>query len=473
MGVGEHAWPLLSRRHFLRVSAASAVVLACGPDTSPSPQVQASTPTPALRPTPPPIPTPTGQPNVQPEPRSPSRAADGARTLYRDAALADGRSGELQVGVSVLVEGGRVAWIRPSDGEEGLGPSDGLEVVDASGSTIVAGMVDCHSHITLPGGAHWIERGADTPEQLLAYAEHNARLMMGAGVFWARDVGAPLGVDPFDGRERALSLGVRDRWSGRPEYPTVRAAGTWLTRANSLPAGLTVEVSNADELLAAALGQLDDGADFVKLYLDGPDPATSPWSVAEVSRVVDAVHQRGARVTAHVGRLDGARVGAEAGVDSVEHGFELDTDVCQTMLENGVRLVTTLTVLQSWLSFGRTTRIPRFASVEGRRTVEARRERALESVRLAHEAGVTICAGTDFGGGSARANQLAWEVESLVEAGLEPWQALGAATWRGGELLGEEEAGTLREGGPADFFLVHGDPLSDPAALWRVWRTSR
>jgi hypothetical protein len=28
----------------------------------------------------------------------------------------------------------------------------------------------------------------------------------------------------------------------------------------------------------------------------------------------------------------------------------------------------------------------------------------------------------------------------------------------------------LRAGGPADFALVHGDPLSEPAALWRVWR---
>ena len=33
-----------------------------------------------------------------------------------------------------------------------------------------------------------------------------------------------------------------------------------------------------------------------------------------------------------------------------------------------------------------------------------------------------------------------------------------------------EQAGTLREGGPADFALFHGDPLSDPAALWRPWR---
>jgi imidazolonepropionase-like amidohydrolase len=90
-------------------------------------------------------------------------------------------------------------------------------------------------------------------------------------------------------------------------------------------------------------------------------------------------------------------------------------------------------------------------------------------VRLAARAGVLLAAGTDFGGGSLRAGQLAWEVQCLVEAGLEPWQALAAATRNGGALLQEEEAGVIREGGPADFLLVHGDPLSDPAALWRVW----
>jgi len=85
---------------------------------------------------------------------------------------------------------------------------------------------------------------------------------------------------------------------------------------------------------------------------------------------------------------------------------------------------------------------------------------------------VRIAAGTDFGGGSARANQMPWEVENLVAAGLEPWEAIAAATWVGGELLGEAEAGVLRQGGPADFFLVHGNPLDDPSALWRVWRVA-
>ena len=58
----------------------------------------------------------------------------------------------------------------------------------------------------------------------------------------------------------------------------------------------------------------------------------------------------------------------------------------------------------------------------------------------------------------------------LVRAGLEPYEALASATWIGGELLGLHEAGTLAVGGPADVVLVHGDPLADPPALWRVWR---
>jgi imidazolonepropionase-like amidohydrolase len=101
-----------------------------------------------------------------------------------------------------------------------------------------------------------------------------------------------------------------------------------------------------------------------------------------------------------------------------------------------------------------------------------RTEVARESVRLAHKAGILIAAGTDFGGGSARANQMAWEVEALVDCGLEPWEALAAATWKGGQVLGEPGAGVIEEGGSPDFFLVHGDPLSDPSALWRVWKVA-
>ena len=393
--------------------------------------------------------------------------APAGRFLYRDAAVADGRAATLQRAVSVLIEAGRISWIRPRDSEEDPGDA---EVIDATGATIVPGMVDAHSHVTGPGGARWLDRFTDPPDRLLEYAEENGRLAWNAGIRWLRDLGSPTVTDPTDGRRRALAIGVRDRWRGRAGFPAIRAAGSWMTRPGALPTGVGVEARNGDELLALAMQQLDDGTDLVKLYFDSLDPSISPWSLDEVRRVTDAVHARGAKVAAHVGRIAAVRVAVAGGVDSVEHGNQLDAAVAREMAAKGIVLVTTLTVLRSFISFARTTRISTFAGAGRAATYAAELEAVEASVRIARDAGVTITAGSDFGGGSARANHLAWEVESLVAAGLEPVDALAAATWRGGELLGEPDAGVIREGGPADFFLVHGDPLSDPAALWRVWR---
>ncbi len=394
---------------------------------------------------------------------------DAPRVAVVDAAFADGTSDSVRTGTTLLVEGGTVAglWF------DGTGPDArelAAEVVDGAGATIVPGLVDSHAHLSLPGGAQWIARGFDPPVELLATGEDNGELMVRAGIRWARDVGAPRRPGP-DGRERALSLVLRERWAGRTDRPYVRAAGTWLTKAGSLPPGLAVELEHGADLPAAVAQQLDDGADLVKLYLDGPDADTAPFSVAEVDAAVRLAHERGATVAAHAGVLPGARVGAAAGVDSLEHGFALDSDVAATLAANDVTLVSTLAVLQSWQSFRSTSQIDRFTSASGIARIAERREHAEESIRLAAAAGVAIAAGSDFGGGSLRANQLAWEVGALVTAGIEPQMALAAATWRGGELLGDPDAGRLREGGPAHFSLLHGDPLSDPTALWRVWLT--
>ena len=377
--------------------------------------------------------------------------------VLHDAALADGTSGSLRTGVSLRLEDGRVAWIRPNDDAD----TTGAEIVDAGGATVVPAMIDCHSHLTMQGGSHWIARGDDPAEVLRQVARDNARRLAHAGVLWARDVGAPM----KDGRP--VSIDARDELSGKPGQPYIRVAGTWIGKTG-LPS-LWVAV-DGDGLRDAALAQLDLGTDFVKVYMDGPGGSReSPFTVAELRSAVEAVHARGARITCHSGFLDGARVAAEAGVDSIEHGMELDADVVATMKRNDVTLVSTLSVFASWETFARTTTIERFAGAEGKERIAKRKEGAYASVDLAHKAGVRIATGTDFGGGSVRAGHLAWEVELLVDAGLEPHEALAAATRNGGALLGHEHAGRIGEGLPADLVLVHGDPLSDPRALWRVW----
>jgi imidazolonepropionase-like amidohydrolase len=380
-----------------------------------------------------------------------------SRTILHDAALADGSSDSLRLGISVAIADGRIEAIGVNEEID----QKGADVVDAGGAVIVPGMVDCHSHLTMQGGSHWIDRGDDPPAVLRQVARDNAKRLVQAGVLWARDVGAP------SASGRPISLDVRDELSGKTGAPYIRVAGTWIGKTGYPSLWVTTDDGG---LKAAALAQLDLGTDLVKIYMDAPGGAKdSPFSVPALKAATDAVHARGARVACHSGYIDGARVAAEAGVDSIEHGMELDDDIARTMKKNNVTLTSTLSVFGSWETFARTTAIDRFTTEEGRQRIAKRKEGAYASVAAAKRAGVRIATGSDFGGGSVRAGHLAWEVELLVAAGLTPREALVAATRAGGELLGDDHAGRIEPGMPADLVLVHGDPLSDACALWRVW----
>src|SRR5437764_13646965 len=187
---------------------------------------------------------------------------------------------------------------------------------------------------------------------------------------------------------------------------------------------MTVAVKDGAGLKAAALAQLDAGTDFVKIMLDPPDRSDQcPFTVDEVRGACEAVQGRGRTIPAHATILDGARVGAEAGVDSIEHGMELDDTIAVTMKRNNVALVSTLSVLASWATFTRTTRIERFTSEEGKRRLAARREGAFAAIKAAQRAGVRIAAGSDFGGGSGRAGHPGWAGERPVLAGAGPQPA--------------------------------------------------
>src|SRR2546428_5856827 len=134
--------------------------------------------------------------------------------------------------------------------------------------------------------------------------------------------------------------------------------------------------------------------------LDPPDRSDQcPFSVNDVRGTCEAVHTRGRKITAHATILDGARVGAQAGVDSIEHGMELDDATAATMRANNVALVSTLSVLASWATFERTTRIERFTSEEGKRRLVARREGALAPLKAARRGGGRLPPPARFGGG--------------------------------------------------------------------------
>src|SRR2546428_13687861 len=122
--------------------------------------------------------------DVSSEPRVTSAAVP--RTVLHDAALADGTSASLRTGMSLAIEDGKIAWIRPNDSAD----TTGAEVIDAGGATIVPAMVDCHSHLTMQGGSHWIQRGGDPPAGTPHGAPPNPNPPPPARRPWGRGAGA-------------------------------------------------------------------------------------------------------------------------------------------------------------------------------------------------------------------------------------------------------------------------------------------
>ena len=416
-----------TRRALLRGIALGALAVACEaalPTPSPTPRATTTTASPTSTATAAPGASPTDLP-----------VPTGLRAIRIDvAALADGRSAMPQRNVSiVLIPAGRTSEIAYAGPRDGAPPLRDPAVVDLRSLTAVPAMVDCHVHLTGTGGSDAHARLQDPDPVLLARAAANADLLARTGVLGVRDVGAV----------RATNIAARDTLRAQRNTPYIAAAGTWLGRRGRY-VGFAVQVDNADQLADAAIAQLDAGADLVKIAADGATGSAAHWTVAELRRAIDAVHARGKRVAVHSQGL-GARVAAEAGADSIEHGFTIDAATAAAM-RGKVTLVTTLSVASA---FGEL-------------------ETAFASLRAARDAGVPIATGTDAGGAPPRFGEFAAEVELLVRAGLAPHAALASATRIGGEVLGIPGLGTLDAGAPADLILVDGDPLADPRALRNV-----
>jgi len=325
----------------------------------------------------------------------------------------------------MLATDGQIGWLGPA--EEAPDPGPGVEVVDAGGTTAVAGLVDAHRHLTLPGGAHWIDRAADPTPRLLATAEDNARLLGQAGVRWARDVGAPV----RDGR--ALSLTVRERWRGRPGDPCVRVAGGWLARTGSLPAGCRSSQRRGPapgRRPRPARGRRRPG----QAVPGRPDRDSSPLAppTRSTSRSRPSM-PAGATVTTPSSLLPGPRSPPGR---CLEHGFRLEPGLARVMTAAGdgpggdPGRAGVLEQLRGDHPAG-PPGLGRGPGGAGR----AAGGGPGVGPKLAHGAGVLLCAGTDFGGGWLRS----------------PGVAAGRARRR-----------CPGRGGPADFLLVHRDPLSEP-----------
>ena len=301
---------------------------------------------------------------------------------------------------------------------------------------LLPGLVDMHAHLSMEA-AH---SGADPRET----AEASARQHLDAGVLLIREPGSPHRVSSGIGPARGL--------------PRVLSAGRFLATPGDYIAGIAREVTD-DEAPDAAEEELAAGTGWVKVIGDSMGAAprlTRTFATETLHELAARVHGLGGRIAIHCMDADVIDDAIEAGFDSLEHGTSLRLDQVQAAVERGIAWVPTRSIDGIIREAIRDANYP---TVEIDRVEEAL-ARQPEVLQAAVEAGVTVLAGTDAP--AIQHGDVRREVELLIEAGLSPTVALGAASWAARSFLGMPG---IEEGAPADLVAFRDDPREDPAVL--------
>jgi hypothetical protein len=198
-----------------------------------------------------------------------------------------------------------------------------------------------------------------------------------------------------------------------------------------------------------------------------------------LSAIVEDTHRAGLKVFTHTVTLAGAKIAAQAGVDSLAHGVGdavVDDELIALMKKHGTAYVSTLATfepgtlrslsprLMALLSPSDRAFATRLAQRSGSGRVEEasmRRWHFLqENIRRLSAAGIPIGVGTDAGiDGTYHGWSTLQEMELLVNSGMSPLQAITAGTGTSARIVGQSgDRGTIAPGKAADLLLVEGEP---------------
>ena len=386
-------------------------------------------------------------------------------TVYVNARLIDGTGAQPVDNATVVVAAdGRFGYAGPAAGAP-TAPAD-ASVVDLAGRTLMPGFFDCHVHFVVDSTKDLFGAVLQTRRSLATFERaERLRRTLHAGVTSARDL---CGLDA--GYRDAIARGLID---GPRLHVAIRMIGHTGGHSDfTLPTGIDATsmvepmgdlADTPAEARLATRRLLRDGADVIKIAATGgvasptDQPEDEGLTVEEISAVVDEVRRhRGRPVAAHAQGAAGIRNALRGGVTSIEHGYLIDDEGIDLMLERGAFLVPTLSTGEMLDTPG----LPRHIYEKKARLVDAAQERISEAIRR----GVKVAMGTDAGA-SAHDRNLR-ELGHLQTVGMSPLAAIRAGTLVSAELLGvDDELGSVTTGKIADLVVCDGDPVANLGVL--------
>jgi imidazolonepropionase-like amidohydrolase len=393
-------------------------------------------------------------------------------TLIRGARIFDGTGAPATIG-NVLVRGDRIVAVGPA-----TRAPKGSRVVDARGLTLIPGLHDLHTHLRAPA--------FDAPDDLpKAYAGYLVNGVTSVNDFsLSPEMLAPVREMTGAGQVAAPNLQLAIRLGVPGGHGTEFGWGRSFTLEAATPRAAHLAMARA----------LPYRPDVIKVFADGwrygRSPGLNSMNEPTLAAIVEDAHAAGIPVITHTVTLEGAKVAAAAGVDSLGHGVGdalVDDELIALMKAKGTAYIPTLVVYEpqedrvflpaEW----RRLRPPERAREEAGRSEpdepvqdrdSTRWKIMQENVRRLKSAGIRVGIGTDAGiGGVYHGASTLREIRWLTNLGFTPAEALIAATAVSADILGQGAGhGRIAPGQRADLVLTGGRPDEHIADLYDVRR---
>ena len=383
----------------------------------------------------------------------------------------DGTGKDPVQGTEVRIRDGLIEAVGVASELPPLDPE--VPVFDATGCTVLPGLVEAHFHSTYFNVAALEDLDIKYPvEYITLLSSSNARLALECGYTAARSGGSLHNIDVWLKKaiEEDVVPGPRLVSSGR-EICGAGGLMDWNPEFRKIGMeGLVLLINGPAEARSAVRKLVKDGVEWVKTYPTGDaaspdvnDHHTLCMTAEEMNAVVETAHNHKLKVTGHCRATEGIKNALRAGYDALEHATFMDQEALDLMLSRDVPAVPALyfekASIERGPEFGMSSRV-----IDGHKeTLEG----GMKSARMILEAGGCLGMGGDYGFAWNPHGDYARELTFFVtDVGFSPAQVLTCATRNGAKILGREnELGTLQAGKLADVLVVSGNLLKNISLL--------
>lgn len=327
---------------------------------------------------------------------------------------------------------------------------------------LMPGMVEAHCHLFLNGGELDFQARKDyfvQPEEaMLQTARDNLRDSVANGITLIRDAGDRYGINHK----------IRDEFVD--SHVKIRSPGQALRRPKKYGSFMATEVESPEEMRAAVV-KAYKAADDLKIILTGiidfvAGTVTKPpqFDLESLNELMDMAHEHNMLTFTHCSGIEGLKIAAEAGVDSIEHGFFMTREVLELMAQKGIAWVPTFSPVHfQWHR-------PELAGWDESTVanLKAILDSHSEHLAIGHDLNVNIVAGSDAGSyGVRHGYALIDELLFMVDAGMPIAAVLASATSVPRELWSEQTA-NIQVGNSANFVALKTSPFEQAESLRQV-----